>query len=413
MQIPNDPTPQSPIKHPNKTPLSSSPKMRKWTSFEDSLLEKLQKKLGNKWLRIANLIPNRTSSQCSQRFRRKFKPKKCRKPWTCEEDSIVKELVKKNGRNWQKISGLMSFSRSAKQIRERFSNVLDKNIRKSQWTEEEDQLLMGLFRKYGKKWAKIAGFMNGRPENCIKNRFHSKLKKKLEDYDEKCEENSEGKDEKFIDNFNDKFNQKFNDKFNDKFNEKFNDKFNEKFNVKFNEKLNEKFNEKFNEKLNEKLNEEFNEKNSEKKFKRKKSEGKFKENFEDLLSLKTAKKKPAFSIKNFEKTERHPLALNLNSENTSSQRLSEEDKEGIKMNKYHEEDENFCTGFTSSRKENFDSFTINSLLPHDVLKIRMGKSQNSGSEIELKMKKSSSSDSSENFIKNKLVREDSYQSLKN
>lgn len=159
--------------------LSKPIRMKKWTSKEDQLLEKYQKRFGSKWTRISSLIPSRTPSQCAQRFRRKFKPKKTRKPWSPSEDEHVKELVKTHGKNWQKISCIMK-NRSGKQIRDRFSNCLDENIKKESWTAEEDNLLLHYYRIYGPKWAKISKFIKGRPENSVKNRFHSSLKKVVE-----------------------------------------------------------------------------------------------------------------------------------------------------------------------------------------------------------------------------------------
>lgn len=153
-------------------------KMKKWTIEEDSLLEKYQKRFGNKWNKIASLIPHRTASQCSQRFRRKFKPDRVHKPWSESEDQTLRALVRKLGKNWQTISCIMK-TRTAKQIRERFINILDSNVSKFKWTEKEDLTLEKAYREFGAKWAQISKLLPGRPENSVKNRFHSHLKKKM------------------------------------------------------------------------------------------------------------------------------------------------------------------------------------------------------------------------------------------
>lgn len=42
--------------------------------------------------------------------------------------------------------------RSGKQIRERWFNILNPQINKSKWTEEEEKLLFQLYQKFGPKW---------------------------------------------------------------------------------------------------------------------------------------------------------------------------------------------------------------------------------------------------------------------
>lgn len=42
--------------------------------------------------------------------------------------------------------------RSGKQIRERWFNILNPNINKGKWSEDEEKLLFQLYQKYGPKW---------------------------------------------------------------------------------------------------------------------------------------------------------------------------------------------------------------------------------------------------------------------
>ena len=44
----------------------------------------------------------------------------------------------------------------------RWHNHLNPEIKKTAWTEEEDQLIFELHQAYGNKWAKIAKFLPGR-----------------------------------------------------------------------------------------------------------------------------------------------------------------------------------------------------------------------------------------------------------
>ena len=49
------------------------------------------------------------------------------------------------------------------------------------WTQEEDMLIVCLFKKYQTRWSEIAKHVPGRSDNQIKNRYNSNLKKRIED----------------------------------------------------------------------------------------------------------------------------------------------------------------------------------------------------------------------------------------
>ena len=75
-------------------------KAKAWTAEEDRLLKLAVERFnGKNWKEIAKCVPHRTSSQCSQRWRR-LKPHKIRQPWTAEEDKMLLDLVSMYGLNW-------------------------------------------------------------------------------------------------------------------------------------------------------------------------------------------------------------------------------------------------------------------------------------------------------------------------
>jgi len=108
-----------------------------------------------------------------------------------DEDVKIVDLVSKFGKSWSKISKHLG-TRNGKQIRDRFINVLDPEIRKGKFTDDEDKKLVLLFKQYGPRWATIAKYYPNRTADMIKNRFHSSIKKKLTGED--CEKFDFSKD---------------------------------------------------------------------------------------------------------------------------------------------------------------------------------------------------------------------------
>lgn len=97
-------------------------------------------------------------------------PKVKRDNWKNEEDAQLLALYKQYGPQWSKIAAVLT-SRTGKQIRERYINVLRPDISHEEWTEEEERKLMELGEKLGKKWCKIVAYLPGRTETQVKNKF--------------------------------------------------------------------------------------------------------------------------------------------------------------------------------------------------------------------------------------------------
>jgi len=101
-----------------------------------------------------------------------------RKAWQDQEDEQLLELVEKYGKKWSKIASIMK-GRTGKQIRDRYLNNLNPEIVDKDWTSEEDNLILFLYYNWGKKWSKIAAALPGRSEGQVKNRFYWGLKRKV------------------------------------------------------------------------------------------------------------------------------------------------------------------------------------------------------------------------------------------
>ena len=101
--------------------------------------------------------------------------RKTRRPWNLQEDQLITSLIEEHGLNWNLIAIKINVQRTGKQIRERYLNILDPAIDASRWKEEEDELLLNLFKTYGRQWCKLSKLMKGRTETMVKNRFMKKF----------------------------------------------------------------------------------------------------------------------------------------------------------------------------------------------------------------------------------------------
>lgn len=168
----------------NKKPVKQKP--RYWNEDEDRLLKEAIKIHGtegyHKWKEVAKNVPNRTYRECMQRWTKVLAPGLKKGKWSSEEDALLRELVKEqqqtigesNGKRivWNKVAAGFK-GRSCKQCRERWINHLDPSVKKTEWTHEEDIMLLQFYETMPNKWAKIARQIPGRTENMVKVRWNA------------------------------------------------------------------------------------------------------------------------------------------------------------------------------------------------------------------------------------------------
>lgn len=108
--------------------------------------------------------------------------KKSKLHFTKEEDEKIKDFVKKFGtKKWKFIVKFMK-GRTAKQCRDRYSNYLSPGIFHGQWSNDEEKLLIELYKKYGSKWSIIHKYFPKRNTNSIKNQWNYLIHKSCEYY---------------------------------------------------------------------------------------------------------------------------------------------------------------------------------------------------------------------------------------
>ncbi|KAH9606428.1 hypothetical protein KSS87_015071 [Heliosperma pusillum] len=154
-----------------------------WTPEEDETLRNAVTAFkGKSWKKIAEFFPDRSEVQCLHRWQKVLNPELVKGPWTQEEDEMIIELVARYGPTKWSIIAKSLPGRIGKQCRERWHNHLNPDIKKDAWTSEEELALMNAHRTYGNKWAELAKYLPGRTDNAIKNHWNSSLKKKLDFY---------------------------------------------------------------------------------------------------------------------------------------------------------------------------------------------------------------------------------------
>ncbi|KAG5598123.1 hypothetical protein H5410_039355 [Solanum commersonii] len=99
--------------------------------------------------------------------------------WSCEEDLRLITFIQKHGhQNWRSLPKQAGLLRCGKSCRLRWINYLRPDLKRGNFTPQEEDTIIKLHQSFGNKWSKIASHLPGRTDNEIKNVWNTHLKKR-------------------------------------------------------------------------------------------------------------------------------------------------------------------------------------------------------------------------------------------
>ncbi|CAH1412393.1 unnamed protein product [Lactuca virosa] len=105
-------------------------------------------------------------------------------PWSHDEDQILISYIQQHGHpNWRALPKHAGLLRCGKSCRLRWTNYLRPDIKRGNFSREEEDTIIHLHEMLGNRWSVIATNLPGRTDNEIKNVWHTYLKKRLESHE--------------------------------------------------------------------------------------------------------------------------------------------------------------------------------------------------------------------------------------
>ncbi|PON59004.1 MYB transcription factor [Parasponia andersonii] len=103
-------------------------------------------------------------------------------PWTEQEDFKLVCFVGLFGdRRWDFIAKVSGLNRTGKSCRLRWVNYLHPGLKRGKMTPQEERLVLELHSKWGNRWSRIARKLPGRTDNEIKNYWRTHMRKKAQE----------------------------------------------------------------------------------------------------------------------------------------------------------------------------------------------------------------------------------------
>uniref|UniRef100_A0A453RQK3 Uncharacterized protein n=1 Tax=Aegilops tauschii subsp. strangulata TaxID=200361 RepID=A0A453RQK3_AEGTS len=100
--------------------------------------------------------------------------------WTREEDERLVAHVRAHGEGcWRSLPSAAGLLRCGKSCRLRWINYLRPDLKRGNFSRDEDELIVKLHSLLGNKWSLIAARLPGRTDNEIKNYWNTHIRRKL------------------------------------------------------------------------------------------------------------------------------------------------------------------------------------------------------------------------------------------
>ncbi|OEL35709.1 Myb-related protein Zm38 [Dichanthelium oligosanthes] len=100
--------------------------------------------------------------------------------WTKEEDDRLVAYIRAHGEGcWRSLPKAAGLLRCGKSCRLRWINYLRPDLKRGNFTADEDDLIIKLHSLVGNKWSLIAARLPGRTDNEIKNYWNTHIRRKL------------------------------------------------------------------------------------------------------------------------------------------------------------------------------------------------------------------------------------------
>ncbi|KAI4326264.1 hypothetical protein MLD38_031594 [Melastoma candidum] len=100
--------------------------------------------------------------------------------WSKQEDQKLVDYIRKHGQGcWRSLPRAAGLLRCGKSCRLRWMNYLRPDLKRGNFGDDEEDLIIKLHALLGNRWSLIAGRLPGRTDNEIKNYWNTHLRRKL------------------------------------------------------------------------------------------------------------------------------------------------------------------------------------------------------------------------------------------